>query len=99
RRIAFVCRPGSAPTVDARIAGYREALLDAGITFDPELVWRIDSYDAHDIARPFDRFRPDGVICANDFTAARLLKALTELGVRVPDQIRLAGIDDVKYAS
>ena len=38
-------------------------------------------------------------MCANDFTAANLLKTLTDLNVCIPDDIRMAGIDDVKYAS
>jgi DNA-binding LacI/PurR family transcriptional regulator len=99
RRTVFVCRAGSAPTVDARIAGYREAMLDAGIDFAPELVCRIDPSNMSEVAALLERLRPDGILCANDFTAARLLKALTELGVKVPGQVRLAGIDDVRYAS
>ena len=31
RRVVFVGRPRSAPTVDARISGYREALTEAGL--------------------------------------------------------------------
>ena len=46
-----------------------------------------------------EKVRPDGIVCANDFTAAHLLKTLTGLGVSVPGEVRLAGIDDVKYAS
>jgi GntR family transcriptional regulator of arabinose operon len=46
-----------------------------------------------------ERLKPDGIICANDFTAANLMKTLSELKVAVPQQIRLCGIDDVKYAS
>jgi DNA-binding LacI/PurR family transcriptional regulator len=99
RRLVFVCRPGSAPTVDARIAGCREAMLDARIAFHPEFVCRIDPSNTREVAALLKRFRPDGIVCANDFTAARLLKTLTELGARVPDRIRLAGIDDVRYAS
>jgi DNA-binding LacI/PurR family transcriptional regulator len=43
--------------------------------------------------------KPDGIICANDFSAANLMKTLGELNVAVPDEVRMAGIDDVKYAS
>jgi GntR family transcriptional regulator, arabinose operon transcriptional repressor len=99
RRVLFLGRPGSAPTVDARIAGYREALVDAGIVLDPGFVCRIDPQDQSRIKEVLDQFQPDGFVCANDFTAANLLKTLTELRVSVPDQIRMTGIDDVKYAS
>jgi len=99
RRVLFLGRPGSAPTVDARIAGYREALVDAGIVLDPDFVCRTDPQDQSRIKEILDQFQPDGFVCANDFTAANLLKTLTELGISVPDQIRMTGIDDVKYAN
>ncbi len=97
-RIAFLGRPGSAPTVDARIAGYREALGGAAGHAAP-CVCRIDPEDRGKIKAALDRFRPDGFVCANDFTAAHLLKTLNELGFSVPGEIRLVGVDDVKYAS
>ncbi len=98
RRIMFVGRPGSAPTVDARIAGYREALAEASRDFRPS-VSRIDPEDREQVKTALAKNRPDGIVCANDFTAAHLMKSLTELGVTVPGRVRLAGIDDVKYAS
>jgi GntR family transcriptional regulator, arabinose operon transcriptional repressor len=97
RRLMFVGRPGSAPTVDARIAGYRERLEASG-EMEPR-VCRIDPDDKEQVKAALAKARPDGIVCANDFTAAHLLKTLMELGVNVPAKIRLAGIDDVKYAS
>jgi DNA-binding LacI/PurR family transcriptional regulator len=96
RRLAFVGRPRSAPTVDARISGYREALADADL--DPTIC-RIDPEGQAEVKRILGKHRPDGFVCANDFTAAQLLKTLNGLGVSVPDQVRMAGVDDVKYAS
>jgi DNA-binding LacI/PurR family transcriptional regulator len=46
-----------------------------------------------------ERFRPDGVVCSNDRTAALLMKTLADLRIAVPDQVRLVAFDDVKYAS
>jgi GntR family transcriptional regulator of arabinose operon len=99
RRVLFLGRPSSAPTVDARIAGYREALTDAGLDIEPGCVCRIDPQDKAGIEDVLQRLRPDGFVCANDLTAAHLLKTLEELHVNVPDDICMAGIDDVKYAS
>ena len=98
RRVVFIGRPRSAPTVDARIGGYREAILDAGTGVEP-YVCRVEPEDRDEVRRILDDIRPDGFVCANDFTAAHLLKTLDGLGVSVPDEIRMAGIDDVKYAS
>jgi GntR family transcriptional regulator, arabinose operon transcriptional repressor len=96
RRLAFIGRPRSAPTVDARISGYREALGGAGL--EPH-VFRIDPEDRTEVKRVLDHTRPDGLVCANDFTAAQLLKTLDALGISVPADVRMAGFDDVKYAS
>ncbi len=41
---------------------------------------------------------PEAVVCANDRTAGRLMHTLLGLGHRVPDDVRLVGIDDVAYA-
>jgi GntR family transcriptional regulator, arabinose operon transcriptional repressor len=98
RRVVFVGRPGSAPTVDARIAGYREAMTAAGGDLQAH-VCRIEPDDKAQIKAVLDKISPDGFVCGNDFTAAHLLKTLNDLGISVPDQIRMAGIDDVKYAS
>ena len=98
RRIVFLGRPRSAPTVDARIGGYKEALADAGADFQP-YICRIDPEERAEVKAILDKVRPDGFVCANDFTAAHLLKTLNALDVSVPGQVRMAGIDDVKYAS
>ena len=99
QRVLFLGRPGSAPTVDARIAGYREALVDAGMEPRPGYVCRIDPKDRLRVEGIVRQKRPDGFVCANDFTAANLLRTLDDMKVRVPEDVRMAGIDDVKYAS
>lgn len=98
RRIVFLGRPRSAPTVEARISGYREAIADAGAGFEAR-VHRTDPEDREAVESILSKVRPDGFVCANDFTAAHLLKTLNGLGVSVPREVRMAGIDDVKYAS
>ena len=97
RRIVFALRRNAASTVDARAAGYRDALyhLDRGAT--PTYCFA-DFDDPVEIQRMLEADRPDGVLCANDVTAARLMRTLVGLGVRIPNDIRMAGIDDVSYA-
>ena len=99
KKPVFVGRPGSAPTVDARIAGFREAILDCGLEFKPSIVRRIDPFDVSVVQRMVKETRTDAIVCANDFTAAHVMKALLELKIPVPGRIRMAGIDDVKYAT
>ncbi len=99
RRVAFVAMPNAAATVEAREAGYREALHARSVPFDPSLVHRLDPTDAAMVRALLEAHRPDGVVCANDWTAARLMHSILALGYAVPRDVRLVGIDDVDYAS
>ncbi len=99
KRIAFLGKRLSASTVDARIAGYREALFDSDLHRCENLVTRGDPADETLLRSVLKKHRPDAFLCANDHTAATLMKSLIGLGVQIPDEIRIVGIDDVKYAS
>lgn len=99
RRIAFVALPHAAATVDTRQAGYREALYTWDAPVDRALVWRIDPADRSEVERRFASAAPDGIVCANDRTAGLLMQTLLRLGLSVPRDVRLVGIDDVDYAA
>jgi len=99
KKIGFFCRPHSAETVTLRLAGYREALGKFGITANPTWVGEGNPSDAAFVRRFLTDSEIDGLVCANDFTAANLIQTLEVLGIRVPRDIRVVGIDDVKYAS
>ncbi len=98
KRIAFFARPNSAPTVDARIAGYREALTSRSARPERDLVRLGDASDTKFIKSILKKDRPDAFLCANDHTAGNLMHTLISLGQRIPEDIRMVGIDDVKYA-
>jgi GntR family transcriptional regulator, arabinose operon transcriptional repressor len=85
--------------VDARIAGYREALFARRLLRDEDLVIRGDPSDENLIRSTLRTRKPDAFLCANDHTAANLMQTLIGLGKRIPEDIRVVGIDDVKYAS
>jgi GntR family transcriptional regulator of arabinose operon len=98
KRIGFIARPNSAVTVDARIAGFREAIQT--LTHAPvgDAVHLGDASDQKFIMAILKKDRPDAFLCANDFTAGKLMQNLLSIGVRIPEDIRIVGIDDVKYA-
>ena len=98
RRLAFVALAHAAATVGAREAGYREALYTWGAPVDPVLVHRLDPDNADTVRQMMDACRPDGVVCANDRTAARLMQTLLRLDYQLPRDVRLVGIDDADYA-
>ena len=99
RRIYFAARPFSAATVDARIAGVREAILRNRFELPPDWVRYGDPADLKFVRSLVAGKQADAVICANDDTAAVLLRTLESQNVRAPRDVRVAGFDDVKYAT
>jgi DNA-binding LacI/PurR family transcriptional regulator len=99
RTLAFAVRPLSAPTVNARIAGAREAILDRGLSVPRDFV-RVGEPDDPRFARGFiSKGQVDTVLCANDDVAALLLRSLAQVGLHVPGDVRVVGFDDVRYAT
>jgi DNA-binding LacI/PurR family transcriptional regulator len=98
KRLMFVGEERAANTMDARITGFYEALRVHGVRSDWEPVWRGNPADEQFVRRIVVS-RPEGIVCANDLTAARLMQALIGMGVRIPHEIRIVGMDDVRYAS
>lgn len=99
RRLAFVTRPFSASTVDARKAGVCAALMAHGHPVPGDFLHAGDPADAK-LARRLTAGRPhDAVICSNDHTAAQLMQALGRLGIKIPGSLRVVGFDDVRFAT
>lgn len=97
KRPAFLAHPDSAPTVEARLAGFRDALAARGCLGE-RVAW-CDPSSVACVRGLLDEMNPDGFLCANDVTAVELMQTLETLGIQVPDQVRMVGIDDVRYAS
>lgn len=96
-RIAIVGVRNAASTVDAREAGYREALYAAGLPTERERIHRFNQIDAEAVS-DLMKTRPDGIVAVNDRIAAALMSNLLEQGHRIPDDVALVGIDDLEYA-
>jgi LacI family transcriptional regulator len=99
RDVRFVTRPGSAPTVQARIAGVREALGRHGVVPRPGWVGEGEPADARFVSKLMRKPVPEAVVCANDHTAALLLQVLSRRGAVVPRDLRVVGFDDVRFST
>ena len=103
RQVAFLAGPSSLFVGRARLAGYRQGLADAGISFDERLVIHT-SFDRDGGALGVDTLlggpaRFTAIACANDPLAMGALARLAELGIDVPGQVSVAGFDDVPVAA
>jgi DNA-binding LacI/PurR family transcriptional regulator len=96
RRIGFMAYHGSAATIRARIAGYREALSQHGLHDFAE----VENMNAPGLVHTgADAMREsEAYVCVNDRVAGELMHALLSTGIRIPDDVRIVGIDDVHYA-
>ncbi|MFO7167791.1 MAG: LacI family DNA-binding transcriptional regulator [Chloroflexota bacterium] len=101
RRIAFICGPAKYKSLGERYQGYRQALLEAGIPLEEELVQPAISSGLP--RKGYKEMRqlleldplPTAVFAASDRTAVGALEAIRERGLRVPDDISLVGFDGV----
>ena len=99
-RISFLAHSGGAPTVEARVAGSREALLGNGVKLKRRTVCRVDVITEESGREFLGRSNSGGgFVCANDRTAGQLMRVLLSAAYRIPQDIRIVGIDDVEYAS
>ncbi len=96
-RPIFVARTGAGSTVQARCAGYFTAVRAAGLPFVGSMCLG-DPEDGAWIDRVLETQKPDALVCANDRTAATVMRHLLQRGLRVPQDVRVTGVDDVKYA-
>ncbi len=107
-RIGMITTPHNNRIRNARVAGYRQALEEAGIEFDPDLV-------VHGHTRKHDGFSEESgyeamqdlfaldqpveaAFASSDVQAIGAWQALREEGLKVPDDFAFVGYDDIKVS-
>jgi DNA-binding LacI/PurR family transcriptional regulator len=104
RRIAVIGADAgeSSGSAGLRLNGYRTALGKAGIPFDPALVapaeWRRDTGAAAVAGLLESGVEFDAVFGLNDVLALGALHELLIRGVKVPQDVAVAGFDDIDEA-
>lgn len=101
RRVAAIGAERGAGTGGLRARGYRTALDQAGIGVDPAIVVSRLRYDRPSGARAMASLLDSGqdvdaVFCFNDLMALGALRVLRERGYKVPDDVAVAGFDDIE---
>lgn len=97
-RIAMMTGPRDVSTSVDRVSGYRRALLESGLE-NNELIY----YGAFNQKSGYEwtkqamlqSSRPTAIFGANNFITIGIIKALQDLNVNVPEDISVAGFDDL----
>ena len=103
-RIVFVRGPASQEDSHWREMGYQESLEAHGIEYDPNLIIP-GEYNRRDAYQSMSKFLEndppdfDAVFTGNDDSAIGVLDALCKKGLRIPDDISVAGFDDMELSA
>jgi DNA-binding LacI/PurR family transcriptional regulator len=104
RRIDYLSAADSWSAIEERIAGFHDALAEADDQLVRGTITLRGTYaplDAASVARDLLSLpdRPTAMLCGNDLVALGVLKAARELGLRVPEDLAVAGFDDFDFAA
>lgn len=103
RDIAFVAGQRGFATTIERIAGFQAALESRGIELPAE--WMVTgsatTADASAAARRLltRPERPSVIVTGNNLATIGVMRAVRELGLTVPDDVSLVGLDDFEWAN
>lgn len=103
KRIAHISGDLNTTTARERLAGYKKALQDYEIEINDDYIIEGD-YTQHSGFEAMQKLielkeRPTAVFAANDLSAAGVYKALFAAGLKIPDDVAVAGHDDINLAS
>lgn len=102
RRIGVISGLKDNPHAIDRLAGYKEAIAEAGIPFERDLIAEGDFTMWSGLNAAFQfcnmKNRPTAIFSMNDEMAIGAMQTLKNQGFRIPDDISVTGFDDIAYA-
>lgn len=100
KRVALMTNMEACSSVREREAGYRRALLDAGIGIDKSLIFTNSHDGPQGVHSVVDRAlampqRPTALFCINDHMALQAVDAVRQRGLSVPEDLSIVGFDGI----
>jgi LacI family transcriptional regulator len=103
RRIGFIYGVLEEPQGHDRLLTYKDVLKEAGLPIEDDLIVRCgqmleDGYQATKelLSRPD---RPTALLAINDLLGMAATRAAMDLGLGVPDDVSIAGFDNIPFSS
>lgn len=98
QRIVHICGSLNRNVYANRLEGYKQALAEKQIPFDPTLIidTNLSDQSATEAAQKIIKMKklPDGIFAANDTSAVALIRELKQAGIQVPGDIAVAGFNN-----
>jgi LacI family transcriptional regulator len=102
RRLGYIAGPRDRTTTRHRLEGHHAALAAAGITEDPgrTVYGRFDRRSGYEATLELLRRDPGltAVVAAHDTIALGACAALRDSGLRIPEDVSVAGFDDLPFS-
>jgi LacI family repressor for deo operon, udp, cdd, tsx, nupC, and nupG len=102
RRIGVISGLKDNPHAIDRLEGYKEALAEAGIPFEKDLIAEGDFTMWSGLNAAFQfcnmKVRPTAIFSMNDEMAIGAMQTLKNQGIRIPEDMSVTGFDDIAYA-
>ena len=102
RKIAFVRGPSSNEEAEIRYLTYKATLERFNIPFDENIIYQTEYYITESNQKVTDQIYNgitkeksiQAVVASTDFQAIYIIRGLTALGLKIPEQVAVAGYDD-----
>ncbi|MER7172199.1 LacI family DNA-binding transcriptional regulator [Streptomyces mesophilus] len=100
RRIGYIAGPEERTTTRHRLEGHRDAMKEAGVDECATVHGPYDRRSGYEATRELLRQDPDltAIVAANDTVALGACAALREAGLRIPEDVSVAGFDDLPFS-
>ncbi|HEY8940698.1 MAG TPA: LacI family DNA-binding transcriptional regulator [Cellvibrio sp.] len=102
KRIGVISGLKDNPHAIDRLEGYKEAIAEAGIPFEKDLIAEGDFTMWSGLNAAFQfcnmKNRPTAIFSMNDEMAIGAMQTLKNQGIRIPEDISVTGFDDIAYA-
>jgi LacI family transcriptional regulator len=98
KRIAIITGPKKVSTAVDRVTGYKQALTESGLIECGELIYygSFNQQSGYELTKQMmaQSPRPTAIFGANNFIVLGIIKALSELQLKVPEDVSVVGFDD-----
>ena len=101
KNIGFISSNKSTKSSAQRLQGYENAILESKINFDKNKIF-LQNYTIETgykgTVSLLEKTNIDGICCGNDLIAIGAIKALKERGIKIPQDVKVIGFDDISIS-